>query len=77
MNEKQTAKLKRWILANMMVQKDPRVHELLDFINKWARDRERKECRDGNYITSYGEGYHRACSDIYDEVVKTFKEKES
>ena len=61
----------------MMIKKDPRVHELLDFINKWARDRERNECQSNGRITDYGRGYHQACNDIFDKVETLFKENKS
>ena len=42
--------------------------KLLNFINVWARYRERKECTKDGFQTDYGRGYHQACSDIFEKT---------
>lgn len=57
-------------MALNIPDKDKKIAELIDFVNKWAKERYNERCREGNTITEFGQGYREGIKDIMDLAMK-------
>ena len=57
-------------MASNIPDKDKRISELIEFVNKWGNERNNEKCRDGDKITDFGLGYKQALLDVTDLATK-------